>query len=158
FKVGGIEQLPYADNTFDLVCSIGVIEYLPSYHKAIVEFYRVLKPGGKLVLSTTSNRSPAHYLKPLVEYGKKIPYIAKKFNTKFRNFSVALHHIPTFKRDVLDVGFWFREEVYFFMLLYPRPFNLLFPKLSEKLEKYLDKFTNTALKHLAEGYIIVGKK
>jgi len=49
--VGSILEIPFSDNTFDIVVSSEVIEHTPDPKKAIQELYRVLKPGGTLVLS-----------------------------------------------------------------------------------------------------------
>ncbi|MFH0772176.1 MAG: class I SAM-dependent methyltransferase [Candidatus Omnitrophota bacterium] len=49
------EKLPYEDNTFDYISSIGVLEYYPSRDAVISvlnELYRVLRPGGKMIVST----------------------------------------------------------------------------------------------------------
>lgn len=40
------ENLPFADNTFDLVYSHGVLHHTPDTARAITEAHRVLKPGG----------------------------------------------------------------------------------------------------------------
>lgn len=45
-------QFPFADNTFDVVFSTEVIEHTPDPLLAVTDMVRVLKPGGKLVLST----------------------------------------------------------------------------------------------------------
>ena len=45
-RVGDAEALPYADNSFDLVYSWGVIHHSPDTRKAAAEILRVLKPGG----------------------------------------------------------------------------------------------------------------
>jgi ubiquinone/menaquinone biosynthesis C-methylase UbiE len=44
---GSVEALQYDDNSFDAVFCYGVI-FLTDYRKALQEFSRVLKPGGKL--------------------------------------------------------------------------------------------------------------
>ena len=44
---GSVEVLPFDDNFFDYVISNGVIHHTPETKKAVYEFYRVLKPGGK---------------------------------------------------------------------------------------------------------------
>ncbi len=45
---GNVLQLPFADNTFDLVLSCGVLEYVP-LDSGLRELARVMKPGAKLV-------------------------------------------------------------------------------------------------------------
>jgi len=44
--------LPYADASFDLVTFTEVAEHLENYRAIIREIYRVLKPGGALVITT----------------------------------------------------------------------------------------------------------
>lgn len=44
--VGDAENLPFADNTFDLVYSWGVLHHSPETPKAFQQVLRVLKPGG----------------------------------------------------------------------------------------------------------------
>jgi ubiquinone/menaquinone biosynthesis C-methylase UbiE len=44
------ENLPFADNTFDIVYSNGVLHHTPDTDQAIAEVYRVLKPGGQAVI------------------------------------------------------------------------------------------------------------
>tara|TARA_X000000368_G_C23014504_1_gene705029 strand:+ start:30 stop:812 length:783 start_codon:yes stop_codon:yes gene_type:complete len=41
--------LDFADNTFDIVIILGVIEHVNDQKKLLDELYRVLKPGGKIV-------------------------------------------------------------------------------------------------------------
>ena len=48
---GSVEDLPFNDNSFDYVVSNGVIHHTPETTKAVHEFYRVLKPGGKASLA-----------------------------------------------------------------------------------------------------------
>ncbi|MEP0712147.1 methyltransferase domain-containing protein [Algoriphagus sp.] len=54
-----------ADNSFDTVVSFQVIEHIPNDRLFLEEIYRVLKPGGKAVISTpninhTLSRNPWH--------------------------------------------------------------------------------------------------
>ncbi|OIQ18392.1 MAG: hypothetical protein BM556_09020 [Bacteriovorax sp. MedPE-SWde] len=46
--------LPFEDNSFDSVTAIGVIEHIEDDQKFIEELYRILKPGGELVMVTSS--------------------------------------------------------------------------------------------------------
>ena len=48
FEVGLIEELPFADASFDLVLSNGVLNLVPDKARAFREIRRVLRPGGRL--------------------------------------------------------------------------------------------------------------
>lgn len=47
---GDSENLPFADATFDIVYSNGVLHHTLDTEKAIAEVFRVLKPGGQAVI------------------------------------------------------------------------------------------------------------
>lgn len=50
-RVADVINLPFADETFDAVTMMSVIGELPSPQLALMEFYRVLKPGGVIAIS-----------------------------------------------------------------------------------------------------------
>ena len=50
FTVGDAEKLPYKTESFDCVCSMGVLHHVPDPEKAVAEIYRCLKPGGRLIV------------------------------------------------------------------------------------------------------------
>ena len=56
--VGTVEALPDADETYDGVLCLSVLEYLPDPVAAMQEFARVLKPGGQVAVSLANRRSP----------------------------------------------------------------------------------------------------
>ncbi len=56
-QVGDATHLPFPDNCFDKVLCSEVIEHIPDADKAVGEMFRVLKRGGRLVISTPNCRS-----------------------------------------------------------------------------------------------------
>jgi SAM-dependent methyltransferase len=48
---GSVENLPFADEDFDVVTSNGALNLVPDKARAFGEIYRVLKPGGRLMVA-----------------------------------------------------------------------------------------------------------
>ena len=60
FQVADAQNMPFADNSFDLVWSLESGEHMPDKTKFMQECYRVLKPGGKFIMVTWCHRSTEH--------------------------------------------------------------------------------------------------
>jgi len=58
--VGDGEALDFPDGFFDAVVSLGMLEYLVTYQRALAEIWRVLRPGGVAVLAVPNRRSAYH--------------------------------------------------------------------------------------------------
>ena len=56
-QVADAEALPFADETFDLVYSWGVLHHTPDTERALGEVRRVLRPGGEARIMLYSRRS-----------------------------------------------------------------------------------------------------
>jgi len=50
------ESLPFPDSSFDLVLGHAVLHHLPNLRRAFAEFYRVLRPGGRIVFAGEPSR------------------------------------------------------------------------------------------------------
>jgi ubiquinone/menaquinone biosynthesis C-methylase UbiE len=60
-KKGFAENIPYEDNTFDVVIAISVLEHVSDINKTFNEICRVLKRGGYFYFSTASCLCPKQY-------------------------------------------------------------------------------------------------
>ncbi|WP_414544778.1 methyltransferase domain-containing protein [Nostoc sp. CCY0012] len=56
FQVADAQAMPFADDSFDLVWSLESGEHMPDKTKFLQECYRVLKPGGTLIMVTWCHR------------------------------------------------------------------------------------------------------
>lgn len=54
FYLASAEELPFADESFDVVISNGVFNLIPDKAKALAEAFRVLKTGGRLLMADQS--------------------------------------------------------------------------------------------------------
>ena len=50
FRIADAENLDFADESFDLVYSHGVLHHTPDTARAVQEIHRVLKPGGRAIV------------------------------------------------------------------------------------------------------------
>jgi SAM-dependent methyltransferase len=60
FTVGSAEDLPWPDDTFDGVTSMGVLHHTPDTPRSVAEAHRVLKPGGRLIVMFYHRNSAVH--------------------------------------------------------------------------------------------------
>ena len=74
FKIGDAERLFFPANTFDVVINRHVLWTLPAPEKAIDEWKRVLKPGGKIVILDGNFKNSSLYRK-LWRYCLSVPLI-----------------------------------------------------------------------------------
>ena len=143
-------SLKFAENSFDLVCMMEVLEHISTPHLAISEIYRVLKPSGTLIMSTPFlfgiHDAPHDYYR-YTKYG--LMYLLKDFirvdvrerNAYISTLIVLLSRLimSEFKRDKL-IGIIF---IYLSVLLFP-------------LIWLLDNIILT--RNITTGYFVVARK
>lgn len=56
FVAADMEEIPVPDETFDVVISNGAFCLAPNKEKALAEIFRVLKPGGRISICTTTTK------------------------------------------------------------------------------------------------------
>jgi ubiquinone/menaquinone biosynthesis C-methylase UbiE len=64
FVHGDAENMPFHDETFDVVYSNGVIHHSPNTQRIVDEMYRVLRPGGRIIVMVYAENS-LHYWRNL---------------------------------------------------------------------------------------------
>ena len=87
FDVADGEQLPLADNTFDLVFAHGVVQYTANPQRLVDECRRVLKPGGEAIFQVYNRISWLNALSKLMKVGlehEDAPVILKFSLGEFR--------------------------------------------------------------------------
>jgi ubiquinone/menaquinone biosynthesis C-methylase UbiE len=62
FIEGDVEQLPFADASFDGVLLAGILHHFSDRSAFVAEVKRILKPGGKFVAFDPNRMNPAMYL------------------------------------------------------------------------------------------------
>ncbi|MHC1729266.1 MAG: methyltransferase domain-containing protein [Syntrophobacteraceae bacterium] len=99
-RVRTIEILGYPDETFDGIICSSVLEYVDQPMKAVEEFYRVVKPGGLLIVSVPNRLSLLRNIEKLLYkiclncFGVKFPAYLElsKHDFKHEDFRQALLH------------------------------------------------------------------
>ena len=61
--VGDVRALPFRDDSFDAIYSMGTIEHFDETEQAVAEMARVLKPGGRAIVGVPNRHDP--FLRPL---------------------------------------------------------------------------------------------
>jgi ubiquinone/menaquinone biosynthesis C-methylase UbiE len=68
-----IQDIAYADNSFDIIIANSMLYHIPNLPKAVAEVYRVLKPGGKFYATTIGAKGMNEYLhEKMKEFNPKI--------------------------------------------------------------------------------------
>ncbi len=58
FVAGEVEELPFADASFDVVISNGVIDLIPDKDAVFSGIFRVLRPGGRIQFADVTIQVP----------------------------------------------------------------------------------------------------
>ncbi len=169
YSCGSIDLLPFRDDSFDLVCSTGVIEYLPADEPVLAEFARVMRPGGRLILSVTNDSAPSLALDSAIEALKRSDAVRSMFNSLWtrlgkpparpRHFHVRRHQPRRFSAALGPAGFEVVRDGYFHYLPWPRPLDKAFPRVTAQIGRRMEALLpSTKLRGLGEGYVVLARK
>ncbi|MBN2203311.1 MAG: methyltransferase domain-containing protein [Candidatus Aenigmarchaeota archaeon] len=111
-KLGSISKIPFKNNTFEGVCCLEVIEHVPGKKSPVKEITRVLRTGGRVVISTPNPR--------LINFAKRLGWSDDVHDSK-DYFIEEKELINIFKKN----GFKLKEARHFFWI--PSSLRFLFP-------------------------------
>jgi ubiquinone/menaquinone biosynthesis C-methylase UbiE len=153
FIQSDIRNISFPDNYFDYLYTMGTIEHVPDYEKAVREIYRVLKPKGKAIVGVPYLYDP--FLRPLIVWIMDIfnlyPYSPEKAFSwgeledllKNSGFEVVDKTGILFMPGILRMA-----DLFFFK--YAKPLTKI-TKILLKPFEYLERKYEWAKKH---GYLI----
>jgi ubiquinone/menaquinone biosynthesis C-methylase UbiE len=107
FQTGDAESLDFVDRTFNVIVSRNLLWTLPRPHQALMEWRRVLKPGGRLMLSdgfwknTTWRRVPRLAFQMLKDMGRNGSRISLRF---FYTYAGLQKRLPFYEGVSLDAA------------------------------------------------------
>ena len=162
-------HLPFASGSFDLVNSSGLIEYLSDPVSMMREAWRVVKPGGTVMISSTNRLSPALVLEPVVNAVRGLPAARSAVKRVFRGFDegsvtqrrfhLTFHSPGTLRSLMAKAGFNSTEIRFFHFQLVPHPLEHVVPWLARGCAAVCAPLSEVrGLKNFAEGLIVIGRR
>ncbi len=154
------ERLPLPDKTYDVVTMLGLLEYLSHEDLALSEVWRVLRPGGLLVVTFPHAYSPWRLWNRLLV--STVGIFGRYFRIIFDKPSAAIVHReyrPRVAEQLLAKNGFEILRVYFYNFkLIPYPLDKFFPLLTVKTSEWLEKLDRGPLSFLGTGFIYLARK
>ncbi len=122
-QVADLTNLPLADNSFGAAFSNSVFEHLVDIDGALREAFRVLRPGGKLILTAPNDRLADHFIAARVLRALRINHAARAMGNLANRVLGNRLCLSTeqWREKVLGAGFRSMKCTY---LISPKTFNI----------------------------------
>jgi SAM-dependent methyltransferase len=160
-----ITRIPLPDQSFDAILCTEVLEHVVNPMTVLAEFARLLKPGGKLLLTTPVgcwvHMEPYHYYAGytpywfehwLPQYGLRLESLSSQGGPG-RVAAVALERFYSQLRSLqTQGGFLTKLTCVFLRLLLKVPTHYLLPWLARRLDPKLDSF------RVSSGFLAVATR
>jgi ubiquinone/menaquinone biosynthesis C-methylase UbiE len=82
FEIIDAEEIPYPNQVFDVVIGCHMLYHMPNIDKALKSISRVLKPGGRFISTTISQR----HIRELIEFLSEFGLYSKERKKLFSEF------------------------------------------------------------------------
>lgn len=97
FMVGDAQNINLPDNSYDIIVSCECLEHIPEPQKMVSEIYRLLKPGGLVVLTTENYFNAYLYYRTYLNL-RKIPFDSGSGVQPIENFFLFWQVSNMFKK------------------------------------------------------------
>jgi ubiquinone/menaquinone biosynthesis C-methylase UbiE len=108
---GNAEELPFADNSFDVVFHVGGINFFNDRAKAIREMIRVAKPGSRLLIADETEE----HVKSAYE---RSPVIGRYFKKRQEAVAAPIDMVPT---EMWEIHLELLRDGQFYALTFRKP-------------------------------------
>ena len=110
---GNLQHIAYADNAFDVAILNEVLEHVPDDAAALHEIYRILEPGGTVIIFSPNRLFPfeshgvymRNFDKKIPPYVPMIPYIPLAIGNKMFRYWARNYWPTELHRLVMKIGF-----------------------------------------------------
>ena len=150
--VGKAEELPFADETFDVVVAMGVYEYVRDVEAALREASRVVTKGGLAVVTMQNPSSPHRFWHSAVyrhierlRGGVESPVVSRFGQRDFCGMLVRTGLEP------IDV-------VFYDFNVFLEPFDRAFPRAAMRVADWLEGLRRSRLRFLGTGFMVAARK
>jgi ubiquinone/menaquinone biosynthesis C-methylase UbiE len=152
FHVARIEEMPFADATFDVVLVMGSLEYVAGVDQALAEIARVVRPGGIAIVTMGNPWSPYRLWDATVwsrlrrlRGAVESPVVQRLGERQLRRALVRAGLGPS---SVIRYGF----------NLFLAPLDSRFPGLAVRQQRVLEPVMRGPLRRLATDFMIVAHR
>lgn len=164
FLSGKKEQSDILDDSFDVVIAMGLIEYLPWDRWALQEMYRVLKPGGYLIVSAPNRIRLSYITDPFFLISnvlkRNVKYISRLTQESPETCTRNLYVPASLRRMIIQLDFTIRDSIShgfgpFFLL---RRSHRVSVTINQMLKQYSERKILPYISELGNTYIILCQK
>lgn len=158
--VADATALPFPSDRFDALVCTGVLDRIPNQQRAISEFARVVRPGGRIVISFPNALSPytvwsSYVFRPLIGWMKSTAcWICRRPIPPNRDSSAILRTRGWAAAICDNAGATTMHVTYFHFNVLLSPLDEAFPRIAASTVRHLEWLRTTRLSWLGTGFLV----